>query len=307
MEKKQTAKSLGIGVYRRYTGKTETVKLLNTLLGIIDGIEMDGVIKPIEHEELVAWLQDDSEDDFRNQKPLNEIIPIVIHALEDKRLTEEERETIRALCVETINKAEENATNAPMRLITGALQKMQGTFHGILADNLIHDAEIEQLQEFIKTNIHLRGLYPYDELQSIIRLITADGKITDDEREILADFLSDFIVLPKGSKINIAKSGKSVAGICATNPEIIFLSKTFCFTGKSSQCTRTKLAEIVVEKGGHFHDVLAKETDYLIIGDEGNPTWSFACYGRKVETAIKSRKAGGKIIIAHENDFWSAV
>ena len=52
---------------------------------------------------------------------------------------------------------------------------------------------------------------------------------------------------------------------------------------------------------------VSKKTNYLIVGDDGNPCWAYACYGRKVEKAINLRKEGAQIIIVHENDFWDEV
>jgi hypothetical protein len=52
---------------------------------------------------------------------------------------------------------------------------------------------------------------------------------------------------------------------------------------------------------------VSRKTNYLIVGDDGNPCWAFACYGRKVEKAINLRKQGTQIIIVHENDFWREI
>ncbi|GMA55471.1 hypothetical protein GCM10025857_68280 [Alicyclobacillus contaminans] len=49
------------------------------------------------------------------------------------------------------------------------------------------------------------------------------------------------------------------------------------------------------------------DTDYLVVGDQGNPCWAFSCYGRKVEKAVKLRKQGRRILIIHEVDFWDAL
>ena len=35
---------------------------------------------------------------------------------------------------------------------------------------------------------------------------------------------------------------------------------------------------------------MTKKTDYLIVGDNGNQAWAFACYGRKVEKALYQTK-----------------
>ena len=55
--------------------------------------------------------------------------------------------------------------------------------------------------------------------------------------------------------------------------------------------------------GGIPTDSINKRTDYLIVGDNGNPAWAFSCYGRKVEKALSLRKDGHTITMIHEFDF----
>ncbi len=59
--------------------------------------------------------------------------------------------------------------------------------------------------------------------------------------------------------------------------------------------------------GGIPTKSLTKKTDYLIVGDNGNQAWAFACYGRKVEKALELRKNGHKISLIHEFDFMDAI
>ncbi len=49
-----------------------------------------------------------------------------------------------------------------------------------------------------------------------------------------------------------------------------------------------------------------KNPDDVIIGANGNPTWAYACYGRKIEAAIRLRRIGHPLLIVHEIDFWDA-
>ena len=59
----------------------------------------------------------------------------------------------------------------------------------------------------------------------------------------------------------------------------------------------------IIRHGGIPVNNISKKTDYLIIGDNGNPAWAFACYGRKVEKALGLRKEGHTIVLIHEYDF----
>jgi hypothetical protein len=59
--------------------------------------------------------------------------------------------------------------------------------------------------------------------------------------------------------------------------------------------------------GGEFVSSVTAKVKYLVIGAEGNPCWTYACYGRKVEKAVELRKSGVRLLIIHENDFHDAV
>ncbi|WP_026974233.1 BRCT domain-containing protein, partial [Alicyclobacillus contaminans] len=70
---------------------------------------------------------------------------------------------------------------------------------------------------------------------------------------------------------------------------------------------RADIQKVVIEHGGRFSNSVTVDTDYLVVGDQGNPCWAFSCYGRKVEKAVKLRKQGRRILIIHEVDFWDAL
>ncbi len=88
---------------------------------------------------------------------------------------------------------------------------------------------------------------------------------------------------------------------------ICSLAPVFRFTGASKNGPRKELEQIIANNGGIFKNTVTKATDYLIVGNDGNPCWAFSCYGRKVEKAIELRKSGSNMLIVHEDDFWKAL
>lgn len=154
--------------------------------------------------------------------------------------------------------------------------------------------------------------YPYDEVYSLVTTVLKDGVIDDQEKDMLKVFFADFIDTKTSYNINSTdiielKKNIKVSGICTVCPEIEFKGKSFCFTGASSKSTRNEIKQALESLDGIFHENVTKKTDYLVIGDFGNPCWAYACYGRKVEKAVKLRKEGRQVVIIHENDFWDAV
>ena len=129
---------------------------------------------------------------------------------------------------------------------------------------------------------------------------------------MLIAFMGDFIDCTESynisqEEIDDLKKKYNISGICSIQPDITFKDQVFCFTGKSSRASRKEISDVIMQAGGIFKDSVVKNTDFLIVGDEGNPCWAFSCYGRKVEKAIELRKSGSKIQIVHENDFWDCV
>ena len=127
---------------------------------------------------------------------------------------------------------------------------------------------------------------------------------------MLKAFFSEFIDTTLSynlnqNELNELKNKYNVKGICTTCPEVIFAGTSFCFTGNSTKASKSEIKGLVEQAGSAFSDSVTKKTDYLVIGDEGNTCWLFACYGRKVEKAIAMRKMGHRISIIHEKDFWN--
>ena len=290
--------------YTKFTSKSEFDKALFTLKGLIEGALIDGEINPDEIMELRNWLGINR--DLEKYKPFDEIIASIDDILADGVITDEEKDDLLWLA----SSFSENGKYYD--LITRSIQNLQGVCYGLIADNMLTEPEILSFSEWIEENSFLDGTYPYDEIKALMYSILQDGIITDDELLTLKAFMGDFVNCETSyniSKVEIEelKNMFSITGVCAVNPHITIVNHTFCFTGKSSRAGRNEIAALVEENNGTFNNNVIKTTDYLIIGDEGNPCWAYSCYGRKVEKAVALRKNGNKIMIIHEKDFWKAL
>ncbi|MCP3741420.1 BRCT domain-containing protein [Rossellomorea sp. BNER] len=290
--------------YRKYTSKAEIHKAINTLIGIIQGIQLDKAINVEELEEIVHWCS--MHRHLQKKSPFSEIIPVIDHALEDNILEPDEVEDILWLCRRVIK---EDDSNEYYNLITSSIQQLEGILHGLLADNELTETEINKLAIWMEKHAFLKGTYPFDEIDSLLTSARKAGVISEDEKHMLKAFFGNFVDTKISYNVNEFEIKKlqrkySVSGICAMCPEIEFEGKNFCFTGTSSQATRNEIAELIINKGGTFNKNVTKKTDYLIVGGDGNPCWAFSCYGRKVEKAVQMRREGSSILIVHENDFW---
>lgn len=289
--------------YERFTGPAVHQKAVNNFLGILDGISIDGIVDQKESQELKNWYE--LYRSMIDRHPFNEILPAIDSALEDGILTYDEVESLRWLCQQV-------TSGHYYDLVTSAIQTLHGVIHGVMANNILTDIEIANLQTWLEDHSILQGTYPFDEIFSLVSSVTEDGLITDDERNTLRAFFAEFIDTRDSYNLSELELGElreqySVSGICARNPEITIPGNTFCFTGASMKATRDEFADIIRERHGIFSKSVTKKTRYLVVGVEGNPCWAFSCYGRKIEQAVELRKSGCPVVIVSEVDFWTAL
>lgn len=287
--------------YWHYTEPQRIDKAMHVLGGILNGIASDGVIVNKEINLLKQWLKE--YEDISQKNPFKEVCELLDSVLADGVLDEEENKDLLWFC----NKF--TTTNDYFDQITSDLQKLHGILGGILSDSVISKEELESLNKWLEENEHLKGNWPFDELEVLIMEVLKDGVISAEKHKLLKTFFSEFLdtKIHKSISYPLNEVGKPIMAICAVCPDVKIKGKTFCFTGKFKNTPRKELELIVSKYGGIFSKTLTKDVDYIVIGADGNQSWAYSCYGRKVEQAIQYRKEGKQIIIAHEYDFLDAI
>ena len=190
--------------------------------------------------------------------------------------------------------------------VTADLQILQGICHGILSDGVVKEKEVFELKNWLEEHQHLNTYYPYDELRSLILSIVSDKKVDEEEKIVLKAYFNQFVQLYDNEvkkQIEFETADINISGLCTSEPDVIFQGKTFCITGVLKRGSRYDLQRDIEALGGIPTNSVTRKTDYLIVGDNGNPAWVFSCYGRKVEKAIGLRKEGHAIMLIHEFDF----
>ncbi|MDX5422145.1 MAG: BRCT domain-containing protein [Hymenobacteraceae bacterium] len=288
--------------FRQHTTRSEADKAINSLKGILEGIRLDGEVNTAELNELQAWCARHRQ--LINRNPFKELMLLVQEAASEEANRPELMEDLLWLC----QRYEHDSVFYDAA--TADLQILQGICHGILSDGVINDQEIKALDAWLEGHAHLNSYYPYDEISSLITSVLSDGKVDEQERRRLMAYFNEFTLLTDGEltrKIAQETDEVKISGICTSNPDIRFDGGTFCFTGLFQRATRKEVEQEVIRLGGRVSGSVTKHTDYLIVGDSGNPCWAFACYGRKVEKAITLRREGARVVLVHEYDFWDLV
>jgi NAD-dependent DNA ligase len=288
--------------YFRFTGKSRLDKSVNSLLGLLEGVAVDGRITPGEVAVLKMWLSDHQE--LAHRHPFDELTATVAAAVSDGVLDQEERQDLTWLC-------EKLRSTEFYDMVTADLQRLHAMVGGIAADRVISVDEMRGLSDWLAEHEHLKTCWPYDEIETLTTKVLGDGRIDEAEHRLLMDFFTEFLALLDDRTLVrpmlMEEAGKPISALCAVNPSVSFSGMTFCFTGASAKYKRAQFAQVVRELGGEALPGVSAKLDYLVIGAEGNPCWSYACYGRKVEKAVELRKQGVRLVLLHENDFHDAV
>lgn len=265
--------------------------------GLLRGISADGHIGVPEAGALGSWLE--AHREFSRRPPFAELVNSLEAALRAGLLAPDTQADLIWLCQRF------STPNAAYDAVTASMQRLQGYLAGLIADGHVTEAELHSLQAWLDEHTPLRGLWPYDEVSSLVTTVMADQRIDPDEEEKLVAYFADF------AELQAAKSGGeanfTLSGVCAVAPTLEFPERVFCFTGDSARAKREDMKAEVRRRGAEARDSVSIMTDYLIVGAAGSQCWAFACYGRKVEQAVNLRREGHRILIVHENDFWDAV
>jgi len=286
--------------YIKFTTPQVLDKELHMLEGMLQGIAINNKINKNEINGLLDWCS--KHELVSHKSPFNEIIPLIKKAAEDGIIDKEEKKDIIWVC----NKY--TTPNNYYNAITSDMQRMQGMLAGIVADGKIEKEELEPFSDWLTQHESLRTIWPFDEIDSLITEILKDGVIDEQEHHVLVNFCNQFLSDSTGMVLDLPMDNNLLrTGVCSAMPDIVFDDKLFCITGKPKKGRKKDITEVIIKLGGDISLSVIQELDYLIIGGYGSDCWAFACYGRKVETAMNYRKEGLPIQIIHEFDFWDAV
>ncbi|MGY1529255.1 hypothetical protein [Luteimonas sp. A649] len=133
--------------YAKFTTRARLDKSVNSLLGIIEGISIDGEINELEVGYLELWLSEHEE--LRDLHPYNEFVPVVTAAVADHVLSQDERDDIVWLCERLRSEEFYDRTTAD-------LQRLHAILGGIVADTRISETELRGLSDWLGEHDHLK-------------------------------------------------------------------------------------------------------------------------------------------------------
>ncbi|MEN9786405.1 MAG: ligase [Pseudomonadota bacterium] len=277
-------------------------KALNALCGVLSGVVADGELHVRERAALGAWL--DEHDDVRLLAPFDELMPRVRQVVVDDGDV-----NATAELVADISWLAEHLRHHDVAMAIGHVDALQGLLGGIAMDGVLVDAEIALLRDWLEHHAHLATAWPFDEVYALLTAAGRDGRIDEDERASLLNYFSQFTRLSSHRAVDPLhlEVASSTVGVCSAQPEVRFASHEFCFTGAFARFERKQLQAVVERLGGRVSDRVGRTCNFVVVGGAGNPCWVHACYGRKVEQAVRLRREGIPVVLVHERDFMDAL
>ncbi|HCU66154.1 MAG TPA: NAD-dependent DNA ligase [Rheinheimera sp.] len=279
----------------RYERKADFEKSLNSLLGLIEGITIDGEINDQEIQFLENWMQEHRINELN--PPYDKLIPLVAEVISDGVLTKDEMRLIKVTCNSL-------AAHEYFNTITADIQRLHTMLAGIAADAVVSKAELSGLEAWLAEHSHLENSYPYDEVSNKIAKVLKDNHIDQQEQKELLRLFGEFVAMQDDKTITNPTVNDN--SLCEKNPHID-LTGVFCFTGASSRYSRSEFKKVITGLGGIVTEDITTRLNYLVIGNKGQPKWKFGSYGGKIDAAIKLKKNGHPIQIIHEIDLHAAI
>lgn len=259
-------------------------KLLNNLVGILDGILADGRIDEQEVVYLDTWLKDAST--LAGNWAFDSLCEQVESVLEDGIITADELAHLRE-ALPSLLRAVVEIPSIDFYSEESDKLLLEGLCKGVMANRLLNDAEVRYLDWWLGQNIQLKANFPGRELYALVQKVLADGQITEDERQALAQAIERYIGNPLEEG---AADGMATRLPVDLNPRVEFEGASICFTGQFLSGTRKQCQERASLLGASPRNNVVKDLDYLVIGTLSSRDWRFSNHGRKIEKALEYRE-----------------
>lgn len=181
------------------------------------------------------------------------------------------------------------------------LEHLLGLCRGMVADDVLNEAEIVFLDTWLAENTHVLDTWPGEILNDRVRRILRDGRVTQDEADDLKQTINQVI---GGDLENGVVAGGASSLPIDSSAMVSIPDSTFCFTGKFLYGSRAACSRAVEGLNGKCVTRVTQKLDYLVIGALASRDWKHSSYGTKIEEAIEQQTSGHSITIVGE-DQWA--
>jgi hypothetical protein len=179
------------------------------------------------------------------------------------------------------------------------IDQLIGMSQMAIADGVVTQEEADLLHQFLTR----ASATPHPVADALLKRISeflVDGVLDAEESE---ELLSLLVNITKGD-LDVGELAKPVdLPLCDPVPTVTFPNSRFCFAGTFLFGNRKDCEEVTSEVGGEAGD-LTEETTYVVVGRYVSGSWRQETFGRKIEAAMEQRAAKGTPHIISE-DLWA--
>lgn len=179
-----------------------------------------------------------------------------------------------------------------------AIEHLLGLIEGMVADNHLHDKEVQLLSTWLSANPEATSAWPGNLIGRKVQEVLADGIITEAERSHLLKVLAELI----GSDFyETGNASAEVASLPIDDAVTVDIRNAgVCMTGEFIYGTRAACERLTLKAGGMPMDNVSKKVDILVIGTRVSPDWVHTTFGRKIQRAAELQAEGHPIEIISE-------
>lgn len=188
---------------------------------------------------------------------------------------------------------------------TKAIEHLLGMVDGMVADNHLHEKEVQLLSTWLTANPDATSVWPGSVIARQVREVLADGIITEDERGHLLQVLTELVATDFSDTGNVSPETSTLP--LNDSAAIEIRDAGVCLTGEFLYGTRAACERLTEKAGGVPMGNVSKKVAILVIGTRVSPDWVHTSFGRKIQRAAELQGEGHGIVIISERRWMEAL
>lgn len=175
---------------------------------------------------------------------------------------------------------------------TKCINELLSLLKDVSSDGEITEEEVHVLEGWMNRHLDLKGNFPFDQIYDRVSKSLEDGKLEQSELQEILQTCL-YLVDPVGKADHVE--------------HLDLEGKVVCTSGYFDYGTDEELTEFLIQRGAIVKPRVLANMDYLIVGNCGCRAWSSENYGSKVKKVIEWQCKGKHIQIIREDDLMNAL
>ncbi|MCG6958074.1 MAG: BRCT domain-containing protein [Gemmatimonadetes bacterium] len=189
------------------------------------------------------------------------------------------------------------------RRIERGLAEMMGLVRGVIADGRVSSDEAEQLAQWTREQPDVVARWPANLLARRLEKIQRDGRLDARERAHLEAILGQLAGNSGGLGFTLATD----LPVDVPAPEVVFEGRTFVFAGELAYGPARSCEREVLELGGACERTVSRRTDYVVLGSLSADDWAQDALGPVLDAVVQYRARGVPIAVIAEEHWAEAL